>query len=980
MRKTSVNSGGDTSPRKLEERKVKKSGKLLMENPNKKFFQKTIYKRFIVLTSKKLLCFKDAEKMEKKPEEKIKLNRYTTLMDIDDHKGMKFSFALKVIVDDSSSPNSSNSNDNNNENDDNNNNFKTYWFAAENLEERKEWMKAIEDQINSLKDAQTNLTLNIVKLIESHSYDEIRSMILHGDISKYSYLHFTKENNKNTTTTTNTGQQFLTVDNNSTNNRSKTIAPGLREDDLSDDEEEEVILSNSEIQTLKQMGYQDKDTMFHIAVKCQDWKLIKFLLDQPNMDFNKRNAMDQTPLHYLIVSKNTNIDNSLLNVGNSTTSSKDGLSPRTGNGGGLSLNLGMALTNNVNTINTNGGNVSPKSNNGGYSPRSSNGGNIGLSPRGTRTTPREEILNLLIEKKNQLGKKLNLNQLDKLNGNTILNLAASLDETELVQKLIYEDANTNLENNEGIVPLHYAIQFLNIKMLEVLLKKGNANILFKKNRNTPLDDLFTNLANESKRFLMKNNGQIGNWNNDITKLLNMLKLIFGIETINVNIPIESIQEHLKELIRSYKEMDENNESNKEEKLNLIFNYLFLACLYPNEITEEKSELIIKLILQNLSFLKCKEIIMNQFKTNLLAISLKSKFTKSIQLLLNTINDKAIVLDEEVKQLVNLKEIHSGVNKTEYTNLHLSMIDFPQVCNELLEKGADVFIKSGPDHLLPILLAVQSKDLPGETGAKIVEKTFHEIQNGNQPNYSITDLVNDANPQGQTLLYFAAKNSGLAFVKMLIEKGANVGSITNTKETILTASCYGGNLPVLEYLIEEQQLDPIGSYEENYIEGSLPPIHAACKEGHLDVIKVLIEKYNVDINQCRHHLQIRPIHLAAMYGKEDVAKYLIKNNCDLNVFINSKEDKGISPLHLAALYGFPEMVNCLVKIGGMDPNQVKTESGATALDMAIKRVNLKVVKTLCELGAASSEQTLQLAIQTNNSDLIEWIEKRQSLQK
>ena len=41
--------------------RVKKSGKLVMENPKKKFFQKSSYKRFVVLTSKKILCFKDSE-------------------------------------------------------------------------------------------------------------------------------------------------------------------------------------------------------------------------------------------------------------------------------------------------------------------------------------------------------------------------------------------------------------------------------------------------------------------------------------------------------------------------------------------------------------------------------------------------------------------------------------------------------------------------------------------------------------------------------------------------------------------------------------------------------------------------------------------------------------------------------------------------------------------------------------------------------
>lgn len=41
--------------------RVKKSGKLVLENSKKKFFQKSSYKRFVVLTGRKMLCFKDSE-------------------------------------------------------------------------------------------------------------------------------------------------------------------------------------------------------------------------------------------------------------------------------------------------------------------------------------------------------------------------------------------------------------------------------------------------------------------------------------------------------------------------------------------------------------------------------------------------------------------------------------------------------------------------------------------------------------------------------------------------------------------------------------------------------------------------------------------------------------------------------------------------------------------------------------------------------
>jgi len=92
-----------------------------------------------------------------------------------------------------------------------------------------------------------------------------------------------------------------------------------------------------------------------------------------------------------------------------------------------------------------------------------------------------------------------INTQDK-DGNTILHSACSNDYGEsIIEHLLQTDVLKliNNQNKEGLTPLHFACKTINVKSIELLLKKG-ANVEVKdQNGNTPLQCIPTDKEKET---------------------------------------------------------------------------------------------------------------------------------------------------------------------------------------------------------------------------------------------------------------------------------------------------------------------------------------------------------------------------------------------------------------------------------------------------------------------------------------------------
>lgn len=148
----------------------------------------------------------------------------------------------------------------------------------------------------------------------------------------------------------------------------------------------------------------------------------------------------------------------------------------------------------------------------------------------------------------------------------------------------------------------------------------------------------------------------------------------------------------------------------------------------------------------------------------------------------------------------------------------------------------------------------------------------------------------------TALYLSALNGFTKFAEVLLRVGANVSYHmpfwTNSKSKALSR-------------------DP--ELESGFVLNSEPAngaeaIHAAAENGHLGVIKILLQ-YGADINSVT--IGISPIYMAVQYNKMNVVKYLLKKGADVEY--PSRLD-GSTPLYFAVGAGNEEMVSVLMAAG------------------------------------------------------------------
>ena len=181
---------------------------------------------------------------------------------------------------------------------------------------------------------------------------------------------------------------------------------------------------------------------------------------------------------------------------------------------------------------------------------------------------------------------------------------------------------------------------------------------------------------------------------------------------------------------------------------------------------------------------------------------------------------------------------------------------------------------------------------------------------------------------------------------------------STSEDSLYCACFLGNKhrvrklanPVSVYYVHPDRRDT--------------PLHHACKQGWLDIVKLLIEKYGCDSNMRNEHCNQSPLDWAKRYYKNDVVSYLQEINSSLYwaCFQGNKRlvlkllnpDSvnyvhpvlGDTPLHRACKRGCLDIVKLLIEEYGCDPT-VRTGSNKNVLHYACGHGHIDVVKYLID---------------------------------
>jgi ankyrin repeat protein len=525
---------------------------------------------------------------------------------------------------------------------------------------------------------------------------------------------------------------------------------------------------------------------------------------------------------------------------------------------------------------------------------------------------------------------------------TALHFAARTGSPELVDLLFRQPGiKINVQDDEGCTPLHIAAQAGRLNVVERFLEQDPRRIdLTSQNSNsfTPLDLAIDKghaavvrvlLQFTSESDLTRKNSCSGNTTLHIAtksgcvEVTNMLlehanKLHFNEENIDGNIPFHLDSEEGN--VDKVKVVVDHVESYLKEQNKDRNTPLHLAA-------EEGHVEVVQLLLERCSTLDLE--VKNAHGNTLLHQATMNGHDKVVQVLLDhaatefDLNDKNtngntplhLAAKEGHVQVVNVLlgcglevQLDAG-NKDFNTPLHLATKGgYLEVVKVLLEHadGEECWLSSCiRDGNAPLHLAIEEGHV--EVVKELLERAGPKLD------------LNLANHNGfNTPLHLAAEAGKDEIVAMLFELDA-------TKQTTDSDSTEMNN--------DQKRTSKLNLNAPNEEENT--PLHLACKEGHDEVVDVMLERVGELALDAINIYGNTPLHLAAINGHVDIVNKLLK--LEPEVDLNRRNKKGQTALHFATIKCHPNVVKalCLAKAERLRAN-LQDQNGKTCLQYAKER--------------------------------------------
>ncbi|PRD24466.1 UNVERIFIED_CONTAM: Tankyrase [Trichonephila clavipes] len=234
-------------------------------------------------------------------------------------------------------------------------------------------------------------------------------------------------------------------------------------------------------------------------------------------------------------------------------------------------------------------------------------------------------------------------------------------------------------------------------------------------------------------------------------------------------------------------------------------------------------------------------------TDTLTTTIKTEL-KTLQILLpkHTATKYSAVLHDDENAIINLIENGACVNEedTEGRTLlhHAAQNGYITAVEKLLEKGV-MYNYEEFSGKTPMQLTSNNeiKNL-----FLLLDSLFHDVKNGNCKKvtyfFSIRNgIINVKDDDGYSLLHWAVYKRCIPIVKLLLENGADVRSVSNLGNTVLHIASSAGNKEIMKILLEHADNNKIKEVinAKTAILGNTA-LHFAAVNSHLEIVKYLLK--------------------------------------------------------------------------------------------------------------------------------------------
>lgn len=163
-----------------------------------------------------------------------------------------------------------------------------------------------------------------------------------------------------------------------------------------------------------------------------------------------------------------------------------------------------------------------------------------------------------------------------------------------------------------------------------------------------------------------------------------------------------------------------------------------------------------------------------------------------------------------------------------------------------------------------------------------------------------------------------------------------------KTTLIHLAVKGRNMRILDKVLsiaeQENLIDCLNT------EGDTP-LCVAIRNGHIDCAKSLLHRGAGIENMSQDYCNA--LHIAAMYGRTDIMKYLLESVSDSKYLISVFNKAGMAPIHLAANNNNHECVQLLLKHGNCQrlTTTLPDDTFSTPLHLAAQHDYVDVAKAI-----------------------------------